>query len=87
MAGVKGRSGGHRFGSGAKKKADLLHLHELIDARVGDALWNSIIDALVKKASKGDVQAFRASRCAPVATVRSQSRLSRYKTNRLLRSI
>ena len=59
MAGVKGRSGGKRSGSGAKKKADLIHLHELIDARIGDAVWNSIIDALAKKARQGDVQAFR----------------------------
>jgi hypothetical protein len=59
MAGVRGRSGGKRSGSGAKKKADLVHLHELIDARIGDAVWNSIIDALVKQARNGDVQAFR----------------------------
>ena len=59
MAGVKGRSGGRRSGAGAKKSANLLQLHELIDARVGDAVWDSIIDALVKKARQGDVQAFR----------------------------
>ena len=59
MAGVRGRSGGRRSGAGAKKKANLVQLHELIDARVGDAVWDSIIDALVKKARNGDVQAFR----------------------------
>jgi hypothetical protein len=59
MAGVKGRSGGRRSGAGAKRSANLVQLHELIDARVGDAVWNSIIDALVKKARQGDVQAFR----------------------------
>ena len=59
MAGARGRSGGRRSGAGAKKKADLVQLHELIDTRVGDAVWDSIIDALVKKARNGDVQAFR----------------------------
>ena len=59
MAGVKGRSGGKRSGAGAKKRADLVQLHELIDARVSDAVWDSIVDALVKKARQGDVQAFR----------------------------
>jgi hypothetical protein len=59
MPGVKGRSGGRRVGAGSKSKADLLELHELIDARIGEADWNSIIGALVKKAKRGDVQAFR----------------------------
>ena len=59
MSGVKGRSGGKRAGAGAKKKPDLLELHELIDGRVGSADWNSIIGALVEKAKRGNVQAFR----------------------------
>lgn len=59
MAGVKGRSGGRRFGAGAKKNADLVQLHTLIDAHIGDADWASIIRALVKKAKQGDVPAFR----------------------------
>src|SRR5512135_63480 len=59
MSGVKHRSGGRRVGAGAKKQADLRGLHELIDARIDEKDWNSIIAALVKKARRGDVQAFR----------------------------
>ena len=59
MAGLKGRSGGRRLGSGAKKKADLVELHTLIDSHVGDADWASILGALLEKAKQGDVQAFR----------------------------
>ncbi len=56
---AKHRSGGRRVGAGAKKQADLRGLHELIDARVDEKDWSSIIAALVKKARRGDVQAFR----------------------------
>jgi hypothetical protein len=59
MAGVKGRSGGKRPGAGLKKKADLEQLHASVDAQVGGAVWESMIGALVKKAMKGDVKAFR----------------------------
>ncbi len=59
MAGVKGRSGGRRPGSGPKRKAQLLLLHTMIDSYVGSADWASIVSALVKKAKSGDVQAFR----------------------------
>src|SRR5512135_2225785 len=75
MSGVKRRSSGRRAGAGAKKQADLRGLHELIDARIDDKDWNSIIAALVKKARRGDVQAFRELRACrfgqiPVASVR-----------------
>ena len=59
MAGVKGRSGGRRPGSGPKRKAQLLLLHTMIDSYVGSAVWSSIVAALIKKAKLGDVQAFR----------------------------
>ena len=59
MAGAKGRSGGRRPGAGAKSKAELVQLHNLIESRVVDDDWTSIIAALVEKAKKGDVQAFR----------------------------
>jgi hypothetical protein len=55
MAGVKGRSGGRRPGSGPKRKAPLLLLHTMIDSIVGSADWASIVAALVKKAKQGDV--------------------------------
>ena len=59
MAGVKGRSGGRRPGSGPKRKAQLQLLHTMIDSYVSSADWAFIVSALVKKARSGDVQAFR----------------------------
>ena len=58
MAGKKGRSGGKRPGAGAKR-GDLVHLHEIIDLHVADGDWAAIIGALVKKARRGNVSAFR----------------------------
>jgi len=74
MAGKKGCSGGKRPGAGAKKKADLVQLHEMIDLHIADGDWASIISALVKKAKQGDVQAFRELRACrfgqiPIAPV------------------
>lgn len=73
MAGKKRRSGGSRAGAGAKKKSDLAHSHSLIDQHMEDADWASIIGALVKKAKRGNVQAFRELRACrfghiPLAT-------------------
>lgn len=59
MSGRKGRSGGKRPGSGAKKKGDLAQLHALIDDHITDADWASILNALLDKARKGNVAAFR----------------------------
>ncbi len=59
MAGVKGRSGGRRDGTGPKKRADLEQLHASMDEHVGSADWAAMIGALVKKAKQGDVAAFR----------------------------
>lgn len=59
MSGKKGRSGGARPGSGAKRRGDLAQLRELIDAHVTDADWASIFKALLVKARKGNVAAFR----------------------------
>jgi hypothetical protein len=59
MPGAKGRNGGRCVGTASKKKAYLLGLHGLIDERAGDADWNSITGALVKKAKRCDVRAFR----------------------------
>src|SRR5512135_3377921 len=75
MSGVKRRSSGRRVGAGAKKQADLRGLHELIDARIDEKDWNSIIAMLLKKARRGDVQAFRELRACrfgqiPVASER-----------------
>ncbi len=59
MAGMKGRSGGRRLGSGARKKEDIEHMRELMKARVSDTVWLGLIGTLVKRARQGDVQAFR----------------------------
>jgi len=59
MAGARGRSGGRRIGAGAKRKVDLEELHTLFDAYVTRDVWALMIDALVKRALQGDVQAFR----------------------------
>jgi hypothetical protein len=59
MAGRKGRSGGRRPGAGAKRRAELERLHNLLDANVGDTVWTRLINALVKRALRGDVAAFR----------------------------
>lgn len=73
MSGKKGRSGGARPGAGAKKRGDLAQLRELIDAHVTDADWASIFKALLIKARKGNVAAFRELRACrygqiPIAT-------------------
>lgn len=74
MSGKKGRSGGARPGAGAKKKGDLSDLHALIDEYVTDADWASIFKALLIKARKGNVAAFRELRACrygqiPIAPV------------------
>lgn len=73
MSGKKGRSGGARAGAGAKRRGDLAQLRELIDAHVTDADWASIFKALLIKARKGNVAAFRELRACrygqiPIAT-------------------
>jgi hypothetical protein len=75
VAGVKGCSGGRRFGSGAQKKADLALLHTMIDSHVGSADWALIDAALDKKTKLGDVQAFRELRACRFGQLPEASQL------------